>query len=133
MSLLALLAFSLLEALLNRALLASLLGFFYARALGGERAPSLLGGRYRVYHVRGLPRHANAVTVGEVVLIRRGKHTASVELHEREHVKQYRYWTSLPFLVLYAAEWFYGLLRYRHPWEAYYRVHFEVSARKAER
>ena len=129
MTLLALLT---LEALLGRPLLASLSGRVLALALRGKRAPSLVGGRYRVYLVRRLPGGAAALTLGEVVLIR-GKHTAQCELHEREHVKQYRYWTSLPFFALYLASWLFNLARTRHPWEAYYRIPFEKRARDAER
>ena len=121
-----------LETLLGRPLLASILGRAVALTLRARRAPSLLGGRYRVYRAKRLPRGLHALTLGEVVLVREGRHTARLELHERCHVKQYRYWTSLPFFVLYGCEWLYGLARYRHPWEAYYRVHFEVGARKAE-
>jgi hypothetical protein len=127
---------ALLERLTGSPFVASFVGRLLARAYQGRLVPSLIGGHYAVYEVRAVPSLVPgmaAQTWGEVVLVRRGEHTLRLEAHEREHVLQYRRWTSLLFWLAYVACWLWGLVRYRDATRAYWQIPFEVAARRAEK
>jgi len=76
-----------------------------------------------------VPPGASAITIGNVVSIRRGRERSERLLrHELEHVAQYRRFGFLGFLRRYLAAYLGGRLRgYGHR-SAYRRIPFEASA-----
>ena len=116
-----------LETLTQRPFLATCFGVLFGLSLGGRRLDAHL------YEVPALPAfgfRASAQTWGEMVFVTAGVSSATLA-HEACHVVQYRRLTSFGFWLRYAGEWFWGLVRTRDFFRAYYDISLEREARAA--
>ena len=72
---------------------------------------------------------ASATTLGRVILVRSGcEHDEHLLRHELEHVRQWREFGVLGFLVRYLAPYVRWRLRGYPHWGAYRRIPFEIEA-----
>ena len=121
-----------LERLSGRPFLSTRWGVLLAFALRGRRLGANL---FLVSRLPAVGFRAAAQTWGETVLVTESVLTgnpARTLAHEACHVAQYRRLTSFGFLLLYLAQWVWGLLRTRNAFRAYWEVALEHEARRAE-
>lgn len=124
--------------LLTTPFIASGLGRLCGATLGARRAPSFLGGRYRILLTGRfafpltLFMQPTAITFGTVILVREGNLSSSLERHEAVHVRQYRRFSSLGFWLIYLLCWLWNLLRFRDARLAYLHIPFEMAAHRAQ-
>ncbi len=121
-----------LERVTQRPFLATLWGVLLARSLRGRRLEEHL---FEVSRLPAVGFRAAAQTWGETVLITErvlGGDAARTLAHERCHVAQYRRLTSFGFLLLYLAQWVWGLLLTWNAFRAYWEIPLEYEARRAE-
>lgn len=140
LTLLLLVAVTMLELALRRPFLATLAGRALVAVTRAERRIGLFAGPHRVYITSRTPPwflrmlgRSLGTCFGHVVVLfgGPGTHTFGLELHEATHARQWTAWGTLPFLVAYFASWLYWLARVRNARAAYYRIPFEVAAYRA--
>jgi len=84
---------------------------------------------YRLWIGGPVPKGADAITLGSVVIVRRG-HEDSVHLlrHEQVHVRQWRRYGFVGFSARYLGSYALWRLRLKGHKGAYYRIPLEVEA-----
>lgn len=75
-----------------------------------------------------VPPGADGVTLGRLVIVRRGKATPYLLRHERVHVRQWRRHGALGFAARYVVPYVASRLRGRSHRNAYLRIPFEIEA-----
>lgn len=75
-----------------------------------------------------MPPGADGITIGRLVIVRRGRTTPYLLRHEQVHVRQWRRHGVLGFLVRYLAPYAVQRLRGRSHRSAYLRIPFEIEA-----
>lgn len=121
-----------LERLSERPFLSTRWGVLLVFAVRGRRLDANL---FLVSRLPAVGFRAAAQTWGETVLITEsvlGGGPARTLAHEACHVAQYRRLTSFGFLLLYLAQWVWGLLLTRNAFRAYWEISLEQEARRAE-
>lgn len=124
--------YALVEALLRRPLLATLVGRVVARVLHGTVVHPLLGGPgviYNVPRIRTPIGRVQGLTLGTIILTT--NLTWNMELHEGTHVQQWRRWGSIGFALAYCICWGVQAVRFGVA-QAYRHNPFEVAAYAAE-
>lgn len=99
-----------------------------------DHVPAAVAGRARVQRVPVLPPHADAMTLGPVVLVRRDEmrhRTGRRELlaHELVHARQWAELGAARFLWRYLRGYASNLRRLRRHHDAYLAIPLEVEAR----
>ena len=85
--------------------------------------------RVRVWRGGPVPPGADAITLGSLVIVRRGAAgDERLMRHEAEHVRQWRQYGVVGFLARYLGSYFSWRLRGYGHWAAYRRIPFEVEA-----
>lgn len=75
-----------------------------------------------------VPRGADGITLGRLVIVRRGRRTAHLMRHERVHVRQWRRHGVVGFVVRYVGAYLGGRLRGFGHHGAYLRIPMEIEA-----
>jgi hypothetical protein len=76
-----------------------------------------------------VPRGADGITLGRVVIVRRGHDTNGYLLrHEQVHVRQWRRHGTIGFTTRYLGHYLLGRLRKHGHRAAYLRIPFEIEA-----
>jgi len=73
------------------------------------------------------PIEIGAITLGPLVFSR-GEMSIETKNHESIHWQQYRELLVIGFPILYVFYWILGLIKYKNPSLAYYRIPFEQEA-----
>lgn len=121
-----------LERLTQRPFVATHWGALLAFSLRGRRLGAHL---FEVPWLPAVGFRAAAQTWGETVLVTKSVlvgDSARTLAHEACHVAQYCRLTSFGFLLLYLAQWLWGLLQTRNAFRAYWEMPLEHEARRAE-
>lgn len=107
----------------------SLIGYLVMLFLVKENDLTYRGAYFKL--TRRMFPWADAITFGDVVLVRNGKLCKQTINHETTHVQQYQKWGVL-FFAIYLGSFLYNLVIYRNLEDAYWYIPFEVQARAAE-
>lgn len=76
-----------------------------------------------------VPRGSDGITLGSVISVRAESATSPYLLrHELVHVRQWKRYGVLGFLVRYVGDYLRHRLRGRNHWAAYRRIRFEIEA-----
>jgi hypothetical protein len=96
-----------------------------------DHVPTELAAQVRLVSVPFLGPNADAMTLGRVILVRRG-HEGSAKLlaHELVHVQQWAEMGVARFLVRYLGAYFKNLVRLRRHRAAYLAIPMEEEARE---
>ncbi|MGI9605879.1 MAG: eCIS core domain-containing protein [Acidimicrobiales bacterium] len=98
----------------------------------GHVQPGLLGG-VRLIRTNLLPRAADGMTLGRLVLLRhdhQSREPSTLLAHELVHVRQYAELGFVVFAVRYVWEYLRNLVRFRDHHKAYLAISFEEEARR---
>ena len=107
----------------------SLIGYLVLLFLGKEATLSISG--THLYITKRMFSWADAITFGEVILVRDGALCQRLINHETTHVWQYRKWGVL-FFAIYLWGFIDNLIRFKDLEDAYWYIPFEVQARESE-
>ena len=86
--------------------------------------------RARVISIPWLPAGTAAMTLGRLIIVRRGAFEKGLLAHELVHVMQWRELGIVPFLWAYLMAYFRGRLHGLSHWDAYREIPLEVEARE---
>ena len=84
--------------------------------------------RVTVWEGGPVPPGAAAITLGRLVIVRRGQRTPALMLHELVHVRQYHRFGWAGFLVRYVGWYLLWRIRRKGHIGAYLRIPFEIEA-----
>ena len=99
-----------------------------------DHMPRVLSEGVRIVEVPFLSPGADAITLGRVVLVRRGHRDSAVLLaHELVHVQQWSQFGVMGFLRRYLGAYAANLARLRSHRAAYLAISLEVEAREGAR
>ena len=107
----------------------SLIGYLVLLWLGKEATLNISGAH--LYITKVMFPSDDAITFGEVILVRDGELCRRIINHESTHVRQYRKWGML-FFAIYSGNFIYNLIKYRNYNDAYLNIYFEEQARESE-
>ena len=79
-----------------------------------------------------LPNHINGLTLPWGSYFKEQFPDNRVVIHELVHQKQIKELGILKFYSQYVLEYLKNLPKYKHPFDAYWNISFEIEARKAE-
>ena len=82
----------------------------------------------RVWEGGPVPPGAAAITLGRLVIVRRGQNSPALLLHELVHVRQYQRHGWVGFLARYVGWYLLWRLRRKGHLGAYLRIPFEIEA-----
>ena len=83
---------------------------------------------YRLWEGGPVPRGADGITIGALVIVRRGKATPYLLRHELVHVRQWKRFGVLGFAVRYLGPYALWRLRGKDHRSAYLRIPLEIEA-----
>lgn len=83
---------------------------------------------YRLWVGGPVPKGADGITLGSLVIVREGRDTPYLLQHEQVHVRQWRRYGIVGFLVRYVGEYLRWRLRGRDHRSAYRRIPMEIEA-----
>lgn len=83
---------------------------------------------YRLWVGGPVPKGADGITLGSLVIVRRGRESAYLLRHEQVHVRQWRRYGMLGFLARYLGSYAAWRLRGRSHLAAYRRIPLEIEA-----
>jgi len=83
---------------------------------------------YRLWEGGPVPKGADGITLGSLVIVRRGKLTDYLVRHELVHVRQWRRFGVVGFSVRYVAAYAMWRLRRKGHRGAYLRIPMEIEA-----
>jgi hypothetical protein len=83
---------------------------------------------YRLWEGGPVPRGASGITIGSLVIVRKGSETPYLVRHELVHVRQWRRYGPLGFLARYAGSYVTWRLRRKGHDGAYLRIPLEIEA-----
>jgi hypothetical protein len=83
---------------------------------------------YRLWVGGPVPKGADGITLGSLVIVREGKDTPYLLRHELVHVRQWRRYGVVGFSVRYAAHYLLWRMRGKDHLGAYRRIPMEIEA-----
>ncbi len=83
---------------------------------------------YRLWEGGPVPRGADGITVGSLVIVRRGRVTPYLVRHELVHVRQWKRYGRVGFAARYAGSYLKWRLRRKGHAGAYLRIPMEIEA-----
>lgn len=83
---------------------------------------------YLLWQGGPVPRSADAITIGRLVIVRRGCLSEYLLRHERVHVRQWRRHGSIGFLARYLGSYLLWRMRRKGHNGAYLRIPLEIEA-----
>ncbi len=83
---------------------------------------------YRLWEGGPVPRGADGITVGSLVIVRRGKASPYLLRHELVHVRQWKRFGAVGFAVRYLGPYALWRLRGKDHRSAYLRIPLEIEA-----
>jgi hypothetical protein len=83
---------------------------------------------FRLWEGGPVPRGASGITVGNLVIVRKGKASEYLLRHELVHVRQWRRFGTVGFLARYLGAYALGRLRRKGHHGAYLRIPLEIEA-----
>lgn len=83
---------------------------------------------YRLWVGGPVPKNADGITLGSLVIVREGKDTPYLLRHEQVHVRQWRRYGTVGFALRYLGSYLLWRLRRKGHKGAYRRIPLEIEA-----